>query len=148
MLLTNHVLAGAAIGTLLRRRPALAFGVGVASHLAMDALPHFGLPGEPDAARRFLRIARRDGTLGLAALIALATRARGHRRAVLAGMLGAALLDVDKPARHFLGVNPVPDPIQRFHEGIQREAAHRLPGEFLAGLALLSLASALIDRSR
>lgn len=62
MLLTNHVLAGAAIGTLLRRRPALAFGVGVASHLAMDALPHFGLPGEPDAARRFLRIARRDGT--------------------------------------------------------------------------------------
>jgi hypothetical protein len=146
MLVTNHVLAGAALGALFRRRPALAFGVGVASHLAMDALPHYGFPGEPFGGQKFLRLARRDGTLGLAALLLLAGRARGHRRAVVAGMLGAALLDVDKPARHFFGVNPVPGSIQRFHEGIQREAPHRLPGEFLAGCALLALAGVLIDR--
>jgi hypothetical protein len=149
MLLTNHVLAGAAIGAALRRRPAAAFAAGVASHLVMDALPHWGLPREPAAAARFLQVARRDGVVGLAALIALSRRAsqngRGGR-AVLAGMAGACLLDVDKPARHFFGRNPVPDPIQRFHDRIQCEAPHRMPGEFLAGLALLSLASALIDR--
>lgn len=42
MLVTNHVLAGAAIGA-LTRRPGVALGLGVASHLAMDAMPHWGL---------------------------------------------------------------------------------------------------------
>jgi hypothetical protein len=148
MLVTNHVLAGAAIGAVLRRRPVAAFAAGLASHLIMDSLPHWGLPGEVQTAERFLRVARRDGTIGLAALLALSTGAGGARRAVLAGMAGATLLDVDKPAKHFLGRNPVPGPVQRFHERIQRESPRRMPGEFLAGVALLGLSSALIRRSK
>ncbi len=149
MLVTNHVLAGAVIGTALRRRPALAFGLGVASHLAMDALPHWGLPRGPESHARFLRVAYRDGTVGLATLCALGARATGgQRRVVLAGMAGAVLLDIDKPARHFFGRNPVPERIQRFHEDIQREAPHRMPGEFIAAAALLAVAAGLLRRAR
>src|SRR5919199_2215819 len=148
MLVTNHVLAGAAVGALLRRRPVTAFAAGLASHVIMDSHPHWGLPGEAQTAERFLRVARRDGLLGLAALLALSGGAVGARRAVVAGMAGATLLDVDKPARHFFGRNPVPAPVQRFHERIQRESPRRMPGEFLAGVALLALSSALIRRSQ
>jgi len=147
MLVTNHVLAGAAIGAALRKRPAAAFVVGVASHLAMDALPHWGLPpGESMAGSRFLRVARRDGTVGLTALLALTAGAGTGRRAVLAGMAGATLLDVDKPARHFFGRNPVPARVQGFHDRIQRESPHRMPGEFLAGAALLAVSAGLLRR--
>jgi hypothetical protein len=147
MLVTNHVLAGAVLGAVLHRRPVVAFAAGLASHLAMDSLPHWGLPGEVQAAERFLRVARRDGTIGLAVLLALAGQAGGARRAVLAGMAGATLLDVDKPARHFLGRNPVPAPVQRFHERIQRESPRRMPGEFLAGAVLLAAFGGFIRRS-
>ena len=41
MLLTNHVLSGALIGALVRR-PAPAFALGVASHFALDTVPHWG----------------------------------------------------------------------------------------------------------
>ena len=54
MLLTNHVLSGALIGA-LTRRPLPAFAAGVASHFALDAVPHWGNWGSP---RR--RRARRD----------------------------------------------------------------------------------------
>lgn len=148
MLVTNHVLAGAVIGATLRRRPALAFGLGVVSHLAMDALPHWGLPRVPESHERFLRVAYRDGTAGLAALCLLGARAGDQRRTVVAGMAGAALLDIDKPARHFFGRNPVPRSVQRFHEDIQREAPHRMPGEFMAAAALFAVASALLRRPR
>ena len=67
---------------------------------------------------------------------------------MLAGIAGATILDVDKPARHFFGRNPVPEPIQRFHEHIQREAPHRMPGEFAAAAALLAVASVLLRRPR
>jgi hypothetical protein len=85
---------------------------------------------------RFLRVARVDGSAGLAALgVALARARRGDRPAVLAGMVGAALLDVDKPCRHFLSFTPFPAAVQRFHERIQREAPHRLAHEcVVAGL--------------
>lgn len=148
MLVTNHVLAGAAIGAVLRHRPAAAFAAGVASHLVMDSLPHWGLPREEASHARFLEIARRDGTVGLAALIVLSSGAGRGRAGVLAGMAGATLLDVDKPARHFFGRNPVPAAVQEFHERIQRESPTRMPGELLAGVALLGVATALLRRGR
>src|SRR5687767_7128129 len=106
MLVTNHVAAGAAIGALLHRRPVLAFAAGVASHIAMDGLPHWGLPGGPGPPASFLHVARRDGLAGLAAMAALAGPARGLPTGVLAGFAAAPLLDVDRPARHFFGHNP------------------------------------------
>ena len=148
MLVTNHVFAGAAIGAVLHRRPALAFAVGVASHLAMDCLPHWGLPRGPESHDRFLEVAKRDGLAGLAAIALLAGPARGIRSGVLAGIAGATILDVDKPARHFFDRNPVPAPIQDFHERIQREAPHRMRAELAVAAGLLGLSALLVTRRR
>jgi hypothetical protein len=151
MLVTNHVAAGAAIGAVLHRRPALAFAAGVASHLAMDCLPHWGLPREAASQERFLFVAKRDGLAGLAAIAALAGPAgpaKGLRAGVLAGIAGATLLDVDKPARYFFDRNPVPDPIQHFHERIQREAPHRMRHEIAVAAGLLGLSALLVARRR
>jgi len=148
MLVTNHVAAGAAIGAVLHRRPALAFAAGVASHVAMDCLPHWGLPHEAASRDRFLEVAKRDGLVGLTAIAVLAGPARGLRVGVLAGIAGATLLDVDKPARHFFDRNPVPAPIQKFHERIQREAPHRMRNEIAVAAGLLALSALLVARRR
>jgi hypothetical protein len=148
MLVTNHVAAGAAIGAVLHRRPALAFAAGVVSHLAMDCLPHWGLPRVPESHETFLHVAKRDGLAGLGAIALLAGPARGLRPGVLAGIAGATLLDVDKPARHFFGKNPVPGPVQEFHERIQREAPHRMRNEVVIAAALLGLSGLLVARGR
>lgn len=146
--MTNHVLAGAVIGA-LTRQPAAAVVVGVASHLTMDRIPHWGLPhggglGDP----AFLRVAYRDGFAGLAAMGAVFGLARGRRIPVLAGMVGAALLDVDKPARHFCGRSPFPAAVDRFHCEIQigREHAHKMGQERAVGAGLAVLAVALCRR--
>jgi len=134
VLLTNHVLSGALIGA-LARRPLPAFAAGVASHFVLDAIPHWGeLAG---GRRTFLRVAVPDGLVGLAALGAFAAAAPpGRRLAVLAGMAGAALPDLDKPAKLWFGRSPWPGPVQRFHGRIQREAPGRWPLELLAAGAL------------
>jgi len=148
MLVTNHVAAGAAIGVLLHRRPGLAFAAGVASHLAMDCLPHWGLPRVPESHDRFLEVAKKDGLAGLAAIAVLSGPATGLRAGVLAGIAGATLLDVDKPARHFFDRNPVPAPIQEFHERIQREAPHRMRNEIAVAAGLMTLSAFLVARNR
>ena len=54
----------------------------------------------------------------------------------LAGMAGAALPDLDKPVKLMFGRSPFPAAFDRFHMGIQDEAAHRLHVELLAAAAL------------
>lgn len=124
MFATNHVLAGALIGRAIRR-PVPAFTVGVVSHVAMDALPHWGMDlSAPGSERRFLAVAAVDGTV-LAA--ALGSMVRRHRPAAeVAGALGALLLDMDKPAA-LLGVRQLwPDVVHRVHMGVQtRERPYR-----------------------
>ncbi len=65
--------------------------------------------------------------------------ARGRRLPVLAGMVGAALLDLDKPSRLFFGHSPFPAAVDRFHGDIQigREHEHKMGQEMAvaAGLA-------------
>ena len=148
MLVTNHVAAGAAIGVVFHRRPVLAFAAGVASHLAMDCLPHWGLPRVPESHEPFLQVAKRDGLAGLAAIAVLAGPAKGLRTGVLAGIAGATVLDVDKPARHFFGRNPVPAAVQDFHERIQREAPHRMRNEVMIAAGLLALSGLMVARGR
>lgn len=128
MLLTNHVLSGALIGA-LARRPAPAFAVGVVSHFALDAAPHWGKWGSPS---QFLRVAVPDGLISLAAIGAIAAASPPDRRAaVVAGMAGAALPDIDKPSTLFFGWSPFPPAVDAFHARIQREAPGRAPLEFL-----------------
>ena len=129
MLLTNHVLSGALIGA-VTRRPAAAFAVGVASHFALDAVPHWG---DWASTRHFLRVAVPDGLLSLAAMGAITALAPAERRpAVLAGMTGAALPDIDKPAKLWFGRTPWPRAVDRFHIRIQPEAPRRAHIEIAA----------------
>jgi hypothetical protein len=142
VLITNHVAQGAVVGA-LAGGPVSAFAIGVTSHFAADAVPHWGVT-EYDA---FLAVAVRDGLVGLAAMAWLARRAPASRRAsVVAGMLGACLPDADKPAKLFVGRSPFPRQVDRWHERIQREAPHRMPQEVLTGVCGLALAAFLVRR--
>jgi hypothetical protein len=144
VLITNHVVAGAIIGTVVPR-PAYAFGLGVASHLAMDAMPHWGHPDY----QVFLKVAVVDGLVGLTTMLTLA-RAAGprHRAAVLAGMLGACLPDADKPSTLFFGRSPFPAWVDEVHRRIQDEAHERMPYEAIGGALGVVLARVLVRRGR
>ena len=92
MLITNHVLSGALVGR-AAPGPASAFALGVASHFAIDTVPHWGDD------RIFLQVAVPDGLVGLGAMAWVwRTTEPAARVRVLAGMAGACLPDADKPA--------------------------------------------------
>ena len=79
-----------------------------------------------------------DGLVGLATMRAvMGAVPRGTRVAVLAGMLGAAFPDSDKPALMFFGRSPFPPAVDRFHSRIQREAARGIRTELRAALGLV-----------
>jgi len=63
---------------------------------------------------------------------------RGTRVAVLAGMLGAAFPDSDKPALMFFGRSPFPAPVDQFHAKIQRESSHGIRTEIRAAVAMVA----------
>lgn len=141
MLITNHVLCGAAIGVAVAR-PAAALPLGVASHFALDAMPHWG---RWESRRHFLRVAVADGLTGLGVMAAAyAVTPRRRRAAVLAGMVGAALPDLDKPTRIFFGFSPFPARVDAFHGRIQDEAPGRFYShEVVAGVAFAAAFAAL-----
>jgi hypothetical protein len=139
VLFTNHMLAGALVGR-YARRPAAAFPVGVASHVLMDVVPHWGDWDDPE----LLRVARVDGLVALAVAVhAVRSTPPHHRAAVLAGMTGAGLLDLDKPGRHFFGVSPFPRRVDAWHARIQhgRESRTRWWVEVIGALALTAALS-------
>lgn len=148
MFVTNHVLAGTIIGATCRRHAGLAFALGVASHVAMDLTPHWGEKNpDPD---EFLRVARRDGLLGLGAMTAVLVAGVPPRRTLLAGILGAAVLDADKPGKHFFGRSPFPPFLNAFHTAIQRERPDLGPRELMYGavLAAGAVAALAVQRRR
>lgn len=129
MLITNHVLSGALVGA-VAPGPTSAFVVGVASHFALDTVPHWG-----DEAT-FLKVAVVDGLVGLATMGAVARATPAPSRArVVAGMLGACFPDADKPSELFVGRSPFPVAVDAWHKRIQRESARRMPQEVLVALA-------------
>jgi hypothetical protein len=129
VLVTNHVLSGVLIGV-AARRPVPAFLIGVASHFVLDAYPHWG--DGSIGAQGFYRIARNDGLAGLAAMATFAVLTPPDRKmAVLAGMAGAALPDIDKPARLWFGRSPWPAAVNRFHGRIQNESPDRFRREMV-----------------
>jgi hypothetical protein len=141
MLVTNHVLSGAVIGAAVRR-PVPAFALGVASHFVLDATPHWGKFG---GGRRYLNVAVPDGLIGLAVMAAMTALAPPPSRlAVLAGMAGAALPDLDKPSKLFFGRSPFPPAVDHFHSTIQHEAPRRAHYEATAAVFFGSLAVALL----
>jgi hypothetical protein len=139
VLATTHVLTGGVIGRWVRR-PAAAAAIGVVSHLALDALPHWGMDMTPPGAhRRFLGVAVVDG-VALSACLAWIVRDYGVGPE-LAGALGALALDFDKPAAE-LGIPQLwPDWLHHAHIDIQTgERPWRWPIDLtVAGLAALTL---------
>ena len=141
MLITNHVLCGAAIGAAVAR-PAAALPVGVASHFVLDAMPHWG---RWESEQHFLRVAVADGLTGLGVMAAVyAVTPHGRRAAVVAGMVGAALPDLDKPSRIFFGFSPFPARVDAFHGRIQDEAPGRFYSHEVVAGALFAAAFAAV----
>jgi hypothetical protein len=132
MLVTNHVLSGALIGY-AARGPVSSFLVGVLSHLVLDAVPHWGVQrpiGE------VMHVAVPDGLIGATTMVVVtSSTAPCDRMRVLAGMAGAALLDLDKPSTVFFGGSPFPRAVDALHDAVQRESPRRMPQEILVGLA-------------
>ena len=118
----------------------------MASHFALDVVPHWGDWGSE---RRFLRVAVPDGLISLAAMGAIAAASPSDRRlAVLAGMAGAALPDIDKPSNLWFGWSPFPAAVDRFHARIQHEAPRRAHIELLAAATFGSAALVALRRPR
>ena len=121
------------------------FGIGVASHLVLDAVPHWG--GVP--IEDVMHVAVADGLVGLAAMaLATGTAPPRHRLRVLAGMAGAAFLDLDKPSTGVLRVLAVPAAVDGVHGRIQREAPHRMRQELVVGLLGALAVAALTPRAQ
>jgi hypothetical protein len=117
----------------------------VATHFVLDAVPHWGKWG---SRHRFLRVAVTDGLVILAVAGALTAASPAERRpAVLAGMVGAALPDLDKPTKLWFGWSPFPAAVDRFHSRIQREAWHRGYVEVVAAAMLVPAALTALRRS-
>jgi hypothetical protein len=135
MFITNHVLAGAVIGLVAPARPAKVALVAVGSHFVLDSVPHWGI----DDKAKFRKVAIVDGLIGLATMRAvMGAVPRGTRVAVLAGMLGAAFPDADKPMEMFFNRSPFPAPVDRFHARIQHESTHGIRTELRAALAMVA----------
>jgi hypothetical protein len=62
-------------------------------------------------------------------------------------MAGAALPDIDKPAKLWFGQSPWPEPVNRFHSAIQNEASHRFRTE-MATMGVLAVAGLLAVRAK
>ena len=150
MFVTNHVLSGVVIGRVLRRRPLTAFVVGVGSHLVLDMVPHWGCDFRtPENRQLFLRYAKRDGLLGLVVMACAAGAVdRGARKATIAAMAGAALLDVDKPTIYFFGRNPFPRIVRRIHGRAQNESPEGMPNEVLFGVSSALLDALIVANAR
>jgi hypothetical protein len=145
MLITNHVLSGAVVGA-VARGPAQAFVLGVTSHFALDAVPHWGDWRDRD---HFMHVAVRDGLAGLAVMGALTAIAPADKRvAVVAGMAGAALPDVDKPFKLVFGRSPFPRAVNWFHSAIQTESLDFAPVEAAATTVFATAALSVLRRRR
>lgn len=149
MFVTNHVVSGAAIGLALPRQPLSAFTAGLASHFALDAIPHWGLELGPDREGHYLRVAKRDGLVGLTLVAAILLVApRKTRLSVAMGIAGAVLADMDKPVMHFFHRVLYPRWFNRFHGGIQSENRVYLRNEIAAGLVAGLVTLGLLWRAR
>jgi hypothetical protein len=145
VLVTNHVLSGALIGH-VAPGPATAFGAGVLSHLLLDAVPHWGV-NRP--IHELMHIAVPDGLVGAATMLAATAFTPSRRRTrVLAGMAGAAFLDLDKPSTVFFGLSPFPRVVDALHGRVQRESPGRMPQEVFVALAGALAVTVLTRRLR
>jgi hypothetical protein len=96
-----------------------------------------------------MQVAVPDGLVGLAVMGTMTALApRDARVAVLAGMAGAALPDLDKPSILFFGRSPWPRVVNYVHMRIQDEEPHRFKHEMAVAVVFCAAAVALLRGPR
>jgi hypothetical protein len=148
MLATTHVAFGAAVAAALPTSPpgaAAGFTLGVISHLVLDVVPHWGT----DDDNAFIRVARADGfaLLAVGLIVTAYQFFNGGVAAATVGvatMFGALLFDLDKPFRHFFGVELWPEPLAGFLGRIQTEASRFWPVDVTTAFIALATWSQLV----
>ncbi|HEX3081990.1 MAG TPA: hypothetical protein VHQ86_01940 [Candidatus Saccharimonadia bacterium] len=96
MLLTNHVLTGALLGLSIDN-PVLLAPTAVASHLALDAVPHFGTDSLRKSfpnGRFFIIVGAADFTMSVAATTVICLMWPERIVNILIGVFGACLPDL------------------------------------------------------
>jgi hypothetical protein len=125
VILSTHAIVGAAIASLMPNHPALAFASGIASHFAIDAIPHWDYPLrsitlKPGSAMtldfslvRDLGLITLDACVGLAVTLWLYASPNATTAVVL-GAFGAMLPDPLQIAHKLCPREPLRS-LQRFH---------------------------------
>ena len=160
MVLSTHAIVGAAIASLMPQHPALAFVCGIASHFAIDAIPH------SDYRLRSISVSRRsrsaitlnlslvrdlalltfDAAVGLAVAVWLYV-APGSALAVLLGATGAMLPDPLQVAYRLYPKEPLRT-LQRFHRYIHSNRKLRSPLAVSSQLLFVLLTIAVTEALR
>jgi len=159
MILSTHAIVGGAIASLMPGHPVLAFFTGVASHFALDAIPHWDYPlrsislkagGGPAmmlnwSLFRDLGLITLDACVGLAVVLWLFA-SPAAATAVLFGALGAMLPDPLQIAYKYYPREPLRS-LQRFHGWIHTKRALSWPlgvsSQLLLDLVIVNLLAAL-----
>jgi hypothetical protein len=127
VILSTHAIVGAAVASLMPDHPALAFACGVASHFAIDAIPHWDYPLRAISIKpntgaalklnwflfRDLGLIMLDACVGLGVALWLYATPTAEV-AVLLGALGAMLPDPLQLAHRLWPREPLRT-LQRFH---------------------------------
>jgi hypothetical protein len=152
MILSTHAIVGGAVASLMPAHPAVAFVVGMASHYAIDAVPHGDYPlrsisiGKNRAAITFNPLLLRDlfmiasdGAIGIAITLWLYA-GPGVTLAVLSGAIGAMLPDPLQLAYGLFPREPLRS-LQRFHVWIhmKNRLESSLAAVSQAGFVLLTI---------
>jgi hypothetical protein len=156
VILSTHAVVGAAIATLFPDHPALAFASGVASHFAIDAIPHWDYPLRSISTKRTapalavnwgllqdFGMITLDAGLGLAVALWLYASPAGLA-AVLLGALGAMLPDPLQLVHRLFPREPLRT-LQRFHVWIHSKRKLRWPLGIASQVSFVILVVTVID---
>jgi hypothetical protein len=151
MILSTHAVVGSAIASFMPGHPVPAFVLGVASHFAIDAIPHVDYPLYSITVKRSapsaltlnwllvqdLSLITLDACLGLAIALWLYA-SPGATTAVLAGTFGAMLPDPLQVLHKLYPREPLRS-LQRFHVWIHTKRRLNWPFGVSSQLSLVAL---------
>lgn len=137
MFLTNHTLTGTLVGITLG--PALALPVGFLSHLALDALPHFGHPKLDLRVNPGFSLAVVDSLASLGVFVGMLMLFPDRGLDIALGVFGATLPDLLYIPRNYLGWVPS-KAFAALHKKIQwSESPPGVLTEFIWGALMLKI---------
>jgi hypothetical protein len=117
MLLTNHTLTGLVLSR-ATNNPWILAPAAFASHLALDSLPHFGVPQWPFKSRPWMRLATTDNLIALSFFIGFLIYQPDRWLQTTVGVFFATLPDLLFLPDVFLN-KPVKNAFTRFHSHVQ-----------------------------